>query len=141
MSVYILFFLFTQIGMAIFGGEISSKQCPGNNLYFLMNFNDFGMSFVTLFQIMIINNWYVTTGMYMSCLGSKWPLLFFLLWYSVVIFLITNLVVAFFMEIYSDQSVAKQELHARYKDVQILHKQFDENKKDESEEPEDIFEG
>jgi hypothetical protein len=56
--------------MFIFGGLVNTKtdvirnndSTPLN--WVLNNFNDFGMSFVTLFELMVVNNWMITTEMY-----------------------------------------------------------------------------
>jgi len=56
--------------MFIFGGLVNTDtdvirlndSTPLN--WVLNNFNDFGMSYVTLFELMVVNNWMVTTEMY-----------------------------------------------------------------------------
>ena len=61
----IIFYVFALIGMLIFGGKIKrdspeiiyDTSIPNN--YYLNNFNDFGTSLVTLFSLMIVNNWMI----------------------------------------------------------------------------------
>ena len=48
------------------------------NLYYLMNFNDFGASMLTLFHIMIVNNWYLTCNMYKDISQNVVPQIFFI---------------------------------------------------------------
>jgi len=39
-------------------------------LYYLLNFNSFLASWVTLFHFMVVNNWYVTIDMYQNVTGN-----------------------------------------------------------------------
>ena len=67
-SLFIVFFIYTQLGMAIFGGKINiystrdDDAVPG--LYYLLNFNSFGSGMITMYHMMIVNNWYETVKMY-----------------------------------------------------------------------------
>ena len=64
-----IFYVFAQIGMLMFGGEIRSdspeivhdSSIPDN--YYLMNFNDLCSAYVTLFVLIVVNNWYVIVAM------------------------------------------------------------------------------
>lgn len=65
MVLYSLYFLFASFGMAVFGGvintnswvEIQEKEPDIPAEYIMINFNDFGNSYIFLFVIMITNNW------------------------------------------------------------------------------------
>lgn len=60
-----LFYIFAVIGMFLFGGKIQKgmsiftedSSIPVN--YHLLNFNDFFSAIVTLFTLMVVNNWMV----------------------------------------------------------------------------------
>ena len=71
-----------------------------------MNFNDFISSFITLFALMIVNNWMVIVEVYVDAtedaFGVKW-FFFFFYYFSVVIGI--NIVVAFSIDMYD--SVAR----------------------------------
>jgi hypothetical protein len=41
----------------MFSGAITGTNVPGNGLYYLLNFNDLGMSLITLFSVFFGNNW------------------------------------------------------------------------------------
>jgi len=58
------------------------------NKYWPINFNDLMSGMVTLFCLMIVNNWFVFTGAFVKVAHSKWPVVF-----VVSFFVITNLVV------------------------------------------------
>lgn len=78
-----------------------------------MNFNDQLMSMVTLFQLMVVNNWFVTMNMYCETIGNQWPCLFFVVWYTLSIVMITNLVVAFILEVFGTSSTRVDKEHQR----------------------------
>ena len=65
-----VFYFYAVIGMFLFGGKVrkdmveleNSNDVP--NTYHLLNFNDFLSSFITLFALMVVNNWMEITEMY-----------------------------------------------------------------------------
>lgn len=67
-----------------------------------MNFNDFGASIVTLFHIMIVNNWYVTCDMFCIVKENNFPRMFFVAFWVLTVLIMLNLVISFVLEIYSD---------------------------------------
>jgi two pore calcium channel protein len=71
-------------------------------LYYLMNFNDFPSCMVTLFHIMIVNNWYITCNMFVLVKGNNWPRCFFVAFWVIVVLIMLNLVISFILEIYSE---------------------------------------
>ena len=71
------------------------------NLYYLLNFNSYGASLVTLFHFMIINNWFITTDMYEDVTGTKVSYLFFVLFWIFVVLILLNVLIALILEIYS----------------------------------------
>ena len=69
-----------------------------------MNFNDFPASLVTLFHIMVVNNWFVTCNMFCIVTGTIWPRLFFVLFWVLTVLIMLNIVIAFVLEIYNSVS-------------------------------------
>ncbi len=62
-TLYTLNYVFAMVGMTVFGGLIrtDSEQAADEEipeLYFMLNFNDFISSMITLNSIIIISNWY-----------------------------------------------------------------------------------
>ena len=65
MSVLVLiFYFFAQIGIFMFGGRVRKDLAevfdPSSGIpasYYLNNFNDLLSSYVTLFSLMVVNNW------------------------------------------------------------------------------------
>jgi hypothetical protein len=108
-SLYTLFFVYTEVGMLFFGGKITtnSKQVGNDStppLWYLMNFNDFAASFITLFHILTVNNWYVTCDMYTYVLESFWPRIYFVTFWIFSVLIMLNIAVAFVLDIYHSVS-------------------------------------
>lgn len=62
--------------MLAFGGKITinTPEIRNNDStpdqYALNNFNDMISSYVTLFELMVVNNWYVNTEMYVNLMNG-----------------------------------------------------------------------
>ena len=69
-------------------------------LYYLMNFNDFGSSMVTLFHIMVVNNWFVTVNMYCSIFDSSWPIVYFATFWVFSVLIVMNVLTASIIEVF-----------------------------------------
>ena len=104
LSLYIVFFIYVQVGMIIFGGRINvystaiDDSVPG--LYYLLNFNSFGAGMITMYHIMIVNNWYVTVTMYTNVYGTWYPRIFFVSFWAIVVLIVLNIVVSIVLDIY-----------------------------------------
>jgi len=61
--LFVIFYVFGQLGIYSFGGYNTLGNIKVGNdpsvpqFYNLMNFNDFVSAFITLFALMIVNNW------------------------------------------------------------------------------------
>jgi len=62
---------------------------------------------------MIVNNWYDTVNMFAGVTNPYGPRFYFVSWYVIVTFIITNLVIAFVMEIYGDTACNIEREHER----------------------------
>jgi hypothetical protein len=69
--------------------------------YYLMNFNDFGASILTLFPLMVVNNWFVIVQEYQDITDSRAVRIFFFAFWIFSVLILTNVVVAFALEVYS----------------------------------------
>ena len=104
-NLYTLFYTYAYWGEFIWGGKITTKSEQINDdgtpaLYYLMNFNDFGSSMVTLFHIMVVNNWFITCNMFIDISGSHLPKFFFISFWIFTVLIIFNLVISNIIEIY-----------------------------------------
>ena len=108
MSLYCVYYIYAMIGDAMFGGKnfnndirvLSDPNLPGN--FVLMNMNDITASFYTLFALMIVNNWYVTTLMLTTGLGSIYGRWFSITFYFICVLIVLNIVVAFTIDMYGN---------------------------------------
>jgi two pore calcium channel protein len=69
-------------------------------VYIYNNFNDFPSGLVTLFELMVVNNWWVIAEMYVD-VTSKWSRLFFALFYFLAVLIVLNLLVAFVLDMFT----------------------------------------
>ena len=70
----------------------------------MMNFNDFASSLITLFTLMVVNNWYNTTNMLCDCVGNSWPILYTFSFIMITVWIMLSLVIAFVLEIHESVS-------------------------------------
>ena len=67
---FTLFYFFALIGLRTFGGQAGPNtpaivyDTSTPDFYYLMNFNDFGSAMVTLFVLMVVNNWFLISNMF-----------------------------------------------------------------------------
>ena len=97
-----IFYVFAQLGMIIFGGKIKSNSTeivadssiPDN--YYLINFNDLMSSYVTLFILIVVNNWYVIVQMCVDIMGGALIYrYFFVIFYYFGVIIGLNIIIAF----------------------------------------------
>lgn len=107
--MYVIYFFYAVVGMFVFGGKISTisaqtkdPSIPG--LYYLINFNDFASSLITLFTIMVINNWYNTTNMLSDIAGNNWPRLFTFSFILICSWIFLSVLIAFVLEIHGNEA-------------------------------------
>lgn len=112
---FILFLFFALIGDRLFGGlrredpnVVRNQNIPDG--YVDMNFNDVSNSFVTLFTLMVVNNWYIIVEMFESVTGSVWTRFFFIFFYFLSVLVLLNILVALSIDMYSSiESVSRQD--------------------------------
>ena len=106
--MFTIFYVFTLGGLFFFGGKVQKNMdvisnnggIPDN--YHLMNFNDMMSSFITLFALMVVNNWFVIVNMYVAIMDdNKYYRVFFILFYYAAVVVGVNIIVAFAMDMYS----------------------------------------
>ena len=91
--LFFIYYIFANIGMLMFGGRIKKnlavlqRDSTIPDTYHLDNFNDLLSSFVTLFTLMVVNNWMVQVQLYCEVMGSNSYRIYFGLffYFSVII--------------------------------------------------------
>ena len=117
----IVYYLFALLGMELFidvDGESQgdwSDECGtyDNLFYYANNFHDFASSLVTLWDVMVVNNWFVFLDKFArdSVLGG-WSRLYFIVWWLTAAIIGMNLFVSLVLDtflikweaVYSQQS-------------------------------------
>jgi hypothetical protein len=105
-SLYTILFFFSNIGMYLYGGLITTK-IPTNELdapymYHLLNFNDFYSSMMTLFSVLVENNWDQIVDLYCTVTGSNHPRIYFSVFFLITTMIMLNIIISVVIEAYSD---------------------------------------
>lgn len=104
--LYLVFYVYTQLGCWLFGGELTDETFIKDGapaFWYSLNFNDFGAGLVVLFHQMIINNWFVTVAQFSALMGPKreWYVrLYFVSFWINVVLIELNIVIAIVLEIF-----------------------------------------
>eukprot|EP01013_Petalomonas_cantuscygni_P008515 TRINITY_DN2123_c0_g3_i1.p1 TRINITY_DN2123_c0_g3~~TRINITY_DN2123_c0_g3_i1.p1 ORF type:complete len:1487 (-),score=137.43 TRINITY_DN2123_c0_g3_i1:171-4631(-) len=104
-SLGLLYYILATLGMQIFQGKtadipLSSPYATGD--YWSLNFDSFGAAYLTLFCLMVVNNWHVIMGAYMMA-TTWWAVLYFLSAYVVLVLLVLNVMTAFILDVFMTQ--------------------------------------
>eukprot|EP00039_Didymoeca_costata_P003861 m.70170 g.70170 ORF g.70170 m.70170 type:complete len:884 (+) comp12111_c0_seq2:340-2991(+) len=129
-ALALVFYTFAIIGMEQFGGTVH-KGCCGSSyyggydanststaadLYYLNNFDTIFSSYVTLFELMVVNNWFVIMDGFVS-VTSEWNRLYFMVFYLVTVVIVLNVVIAFILETFLSRMQAKRTSEANIVDT------------------------
>ena len=115
-SLYTVMFFYAVVGEYFFAKMITTESVSENNisaskLYYLINFNDLYASMITLFHVLVVNNWNQTTDMYCTIAGNSWPRLYFSTFWVICTLIMLNIVISFVLEIYGSigDEIVKEE--------------------------------
>lgn len=137
MMLFILFYYgFAQVGMALFAGCVTeveanggpgywgtepwaSTQFGGARYYYNLNFDNMYSAMVTLFMLMIQNNWQVTVDGYVQCTKTRNARLFFFLFNVTVAQVMINIFVGIVLDMFAvfwedEQSEGSEEITSLY---------------------------
>jgi two pore calcium channel protein len=103
-----IYYIFCLVGVELFGGKIyrgiseieNDLAIPSDYIY--SNFNDFPSGCLTLFELMIVNNWWVIVEMYTN-VTTKWARYYFITYYIVAVLIALNLNIAFVVDSFITQ--------------------------------------
>ncbi len=95
--------MFTYLGMALWGGAVQVGQHEGEieHLYDLNNFNSYEEGMVTMFQILVNNDWHAIAQVFLFANRCSSPYIvypFFILGQILGGCILLNVVTAFFVE-------------------------------------------
>lgn len=103
---FTIFYVFGLVGVYWFGGRVASTtmviqaDTEYSNDYYLNNFNDLGNGFITLFALMVVNNWQDVSQVFVDITGTQWTLFYFIAFYYLSVVIGLNIVVAFAIDMF-----------------------------------------
>ena len=105
--IIVVYYLFAFLGMELFddvdGPSQGCHPVPDYDklLYFGNNFHDFASSLVTLWDVMVVNNWFIFLDKFAcdSRFGT-WAKLYFIAWWLVSAIICMNLFISLVLEIF-----------------------------------------
>lgn len=122
--IIIVYYFYAIIGMEIFL-DTDLKDCCQNTsvqsfyafkngtaatgYYYLNNFNNIFVSGVTLFELTVVNNWFIIMEGYASAV-SQWTRVYFMSFY-IVMMVVMNIVVAFVLESFIFRINYRRQMH------------------------------
>jgi hypothetical protein len=98
--LFCVYYIFAIIGQYLFGGKIFTTNPVLQNTNFSsagfwpLNFNDLPSGFVTLFALMIVNNWYEIAQGFMLATNSDIVSIYFVIFFVIVNLVVLNIVMA-----------------------------------------------
>merc|ERR1719193_515986 len=119
--LFVFFYFFAVIGIESFYGmitfygydeaqlDVDKLYCGNENLqdsefyrlqYCKNNFNDILHAFVTLFELLVVNQWHVIAEGFQLAVGSKWTRVYFISFHCLSVIIILNIFTAFVLEIF-----------------------------------------
>jgi hypothetical protein len=116
---------FSVVGIYCFGGKISPDDPFLKNdqaiplHYDLLNFNDYYSSWITLYSLLVVNNWQVICLMYENVVGTRLVRIYFLSYYYCVVIIGMNILLANTIDMYA--AVKRMEMKTA-ENVEILGK-------------------
>ena len=115
--LWFTFSVYAQLGVLCFGGSLYAGAEPASGyspapLYVYCNFNDFGSAFITLFELLVQNNWQEIMAA-TAAVNGELSRIYFITWWVLGVLVISNLLVAFIISEMSagalDQAAAGEE--------------------------------
>jgi hypothetical protein len=113
MMVVTMFYIYAALGVGMFGGIVYTTnpllmpnstdpdgKLFGDANYYPNNFNDFMSATVTLFELMIVNNWFIIMNGITVASGSQLSRVYFFSFWFVAVVMVFNLVIAFVLDVF-----------------------------------------
>jgi len=99
----ILWYLFAIIGMEAWHGMLTPDKLPSDCAYaqagyWPFNFDSIQSTYAVLFNLWVVNNWYIMMDAIALATGQEYTRLYFILFYFICVPIATNIIVAFVME-------------------------------------------
>ncbi|KAJ8749227.1 hypothetical protein K2173_018703 [Erythroxylum novogranatense] len=126
-TIFCVMCIYCSLGVQVFGGIVNAGNPSveetdiAENDYWLFNFNDYPNGMVTLFNLLVMNNWQEWMQSYKQLTGTAWTLAYFISFYLLTVLLLLNLVIAFVLEaFFAEMELETSESRDECKDVKDL---------------------
>merc|ERR1719296_631405 len=102
-----VYYFFVTVGEQVFGGLIytTNPALEGsdfkNGQYWALNFNDFMSGMMTLFCLMVVNNWFIIADGFLRVSGTRWSCVFFVSFFVLVNLVLLNILVALILDCFT----------------------------------------
>ncbi|KAL4232888.1 Two pore calcium channel protein 2 [Mactra antiquata] len=104
----VIYYSYAMLGMEIFQNKITYPTKLGNESlavcgtyeqleYWANNFDDFAAAVVVLWDVMVVNNWFVFLDAYAKY-TTKWSYVYFIIWWLMSVVIVLNLFTALILE-------------------------------------------
>ncbi len=105
MLLSLFVFIYTLLGMQIFGGNLASASVTGIR----QNYDTFFNALFTIFQVMTIENWNdIETATVTSSMGN-WGIIFLVSWIFLGNWILLNLLQAILLDGFDNDSINSEE--------------------------------
>lgn len=106
-----VYYSFAIVGMELFSGKFIRGKLVGtayfNNDYWLNNFDNLHTAMVTLFELMVVNNWPINMEAAVAA-TTVWARFYYLAWYAVSVIVVINVLVAFLLDSFATRQALNE---------------------------------
>jgi len=105
--LFLIYYIYATVGVQVFGGRIyhGAGALEGSDYekqgYWDLNFNDIPSGMMTLFALMVVNNWYIIAEAFYRVTGTRWSAVFFVSFFVVVNLIVLNILVTLILECFT----------------------------------------
>ena len=80
--------------------QVATMSSYGQLRYGPLNFDDMASAQLSLFYLMVVNNWPVEMEGAVAATGTRWSRIFFIAFYAALVVVVSNVLVAFIIDMY-----------------------------------------
>eukprot|EP00730_Choanoeca_flexa_P007701 TRINITY_DN12378_c0_g1_i11.p2 TRINITY_DN12378_c0_g1~~TRINITY_DN12378_c0_g1_i11.p2 ORF type:complete len:632 (+),score=153.04 TRINITY_DN12378_c0_g1_i11:146-1897(+) len=120
--LFLVYYSFAIVGISTFAGKVTVGCCgdyysntTAIDRYYLNNFDNVFNAYITLFELMVVNNWFVIMNGFVAATNSL-SRIYFMLFYIITVNIVLNVVIAFILETFLSRMSYQRSLAERGKD-------------------------
>ena len=105
--LFFFYYVFAVVGMEIFAGTMHYKipavadSSYGLAQYYMNRFDNVYLTFMTLFELMVVNNWNIIMEGYVAATKTEWSRAYFIVWFLVIVVVVMNVCAGFIIDAYT----------------------------------------